>query len=195
MLEGSPMRALSAVVLSVSLATTLGACVTARPTPPSGAPSDGLLLALSPASLGRELHLAQRVTVFRGSSTWAFDAQLEADSTEVLLAAFAMGQTVARLRWDGHALEETHSERTPDVITPARILSDVQLAFWPASAVREGLPAPFALEEKPGERLVRRDGAPFVSVRWLEQTPTSSRVELTHLTFGYRLVIESKEAP
>jgi len=189
------MRALWAVVLSVSLATTLGACVTARPIPASGAPTEGLLLALSPASLGRELHLAQRVTVFRGSSTWAFDAQLEADSSEVLLAAFALGQTVARLRWDGHALEETHSERTPDVITPARILSDVQLAFWPADAVRAGLSPGFSLEEKPGERLVRRDGVPFVTVRWLDETPSSSRVELTHLTFGYRLVIESKEAP
>lgn len=176
--------------LNVGALLLAAACVTApvRPTPTE----PRALLALSPASLGRELHLAQRVTVHRGAQTWAFDAQLEADAQTVNLAAFLLGQTVARLSWNGVTMNETHSERAPDVVTPARILSDVQLAFWPAAAVRDGLPAGYSLLDEGPRRTVIHDGQPFVTV---SASADQSRVEFEHLTFGYRLTIESKESP
>lgn len=189
-LDETSMRRL--VVLSLFLAAGLTACAAARPCFPRG---DGPLLSLSPGSLGGELHLAQRVTVLRGDSTWAFDALLEADALEVRLAAFVMGQTVLRLRWDGRTLEEEHSARTPEVITPARILSDVQLAFWPSAAIREGLPQHFTLDEGSGERVVTQDGRPFARLHSVGTPPGWSRVELSHQAYGYRLIIESKEAP
>ncbi len=164
------------------------ACVT---TEVRSSPGPGALLALSPGSLGRELHLAQRVTVHRGDQTWAFDAQLEADAHVVQLAAFLLGQTVAKLSWDGATMEQSHSERAPDVVTPERILSDVQLAFWPAAAVREGLPSGYSLLDDGARRTVLHDGRPFVSVN----VGDLARVELEHHAYGYRLTIESKEAP
>jgi hypothetical protein len=133
--------------------------------------------------------------VVRGDSTWGFDALLEADATEVRLAAFVMGQTMVRLTWNGRSLEEEHSARAPDIITPARILSDVQLAFWPSEAIREGLPEHFALDEGPNERSITQDGKPFAQLTYIGTPPVWSRVELTHQAYGYRLTIESKEAP
>jgi Protein of unknown function (DUF3261) len=162
------------------------ASLTPRPTSVDG---NSALLALPPASLGRELHLAQRITVERAGQRVVLDAQLEADAQTVNLAAFVLGQTVARLSWNGVTLEETHSSRVPEVVTPARILSDVQLAFWPTDAVRAGLPPGYTLDELGATRTVLREGRPFETV----VTVSPQRSELEHLAFGYRLLIESHE--
>jgi hypothetical protein len=168
------------------------ACVT--PPKPAPTPGDEALLALSPASLGRELHLAQRVTFTRGATSMAIDAQLEADSSSLKLAAFALGQTVAKLSWDGVHLEETHSQRVPEAVTPARIMSDVQLAFWPEDAVRAGLPAGYALQVTPARRLVLHQDAPFIDVRYTGTGPVFPRIQLEHVAHGFTLLIESTEA-
>lgn len=169
----------------------LGACVT---TPPPVERTHEVLLQLAPAALGRELHLAQRVTFVRGSTTMSFDAQLEADSSALRLAAFALGQTVARMTWDGVRLEETHSQRVPDVVTPARIMSDVQLAFWPEESVRAGLPAGYSLESSATARRVLHDGEPLIDVRYVGTGPIFPRIELNHVVHGFRMIIESTEA-
>jgi hypothetical protein len=87
-------------------------------------------------------------------------------------------------------MEQSRSERAPEVVTPERILSDVQLAFWPSAAVRDGLPRGYTLLDDGTHRTVLHDGQPFISVTMGD----GSRVELEHHTFGYRLTIESKEA-
>ena len=152
-------------------------------------------LRLSPASLGRELQLSQRVTVVRGEERRSFDAQLEIDGSAVRIAAVAMGQTIATLVWDGKTLEQKVSVHVPPSVTAARILSDVQLAWWPAEAIRAGLPAGFALEEVNDTRVVTQDGRPFASVSYEGAAPAWKIVRLTHQRFGYVLEIESVEAP
>lgn len=174
------------------LASVVVGCAT---TPAPRTEAAPVLLTLSPASLGRQLHLAQRISIFRGEGHWSLDAQLEAEPDEVRLAAFAMGQTVARLVWNGVHLEETHSTRVPDVVTPARILSDVQLAWWPEAAVRAGLPPGYEVTTSDGVRHLTHQGAPFADVRYEGPGPIWSRIELVHVAYGYRLVIESTEAP
>jgi hypothetical protein len=177
------------VLLALVLAA---ACATPQKAPPPA--PDELVLALPPAALGRELHLAQRVTVLREGARFAFDAQLEADASALRLAAFALGQTVARLSWDGQRLDETHSSRTPEVVTPARIVSDVQLAFWPEAAVRAGLPPGYELVVSPARRLLLRQGLPFIEVRYEGTGPAFPRIEVDHVAHGFQLVIESTEA-
>ena len=151
-------------------------------------------LRLSPASLGRELQLSQRVTVVRGEERKSFDAQLEVDASAVRIAAVAMGQTIASLAWDGKTLEERVSVHVPPSVTAARILSDVQLAWWPAEAIRAGLPAGFSLDEVGANRTLTENGAPFASVNYEGAAPAWRLVRLAHHRFGYLLEIESVEA-
>lgn len=160
-------------------------CVT-TPTPPAEAEFG---LRLSPASLGRELQLAQRVTVVRGEERRSFDAQLEVDASAVRIAAVAMGQTIATLVWDGKTLEQRVSVHVPPAVTASRILSDVQLAWWPVEAIRAGLPAGYVLAEENGNRVLTEQGAPFASVVY-----EGGLVKLTHARFGYVLEIQSVEA-
>lgn len=165
----------------------IAGCVTA-PRPPPAPPEFGLRL--PPASLGRELALSQRITVTRDGERRSFDAQLEADAAEVRLAAVAMGQTIASLRWDGHQLEERVSVHVPPVVTAARILSDVQLALWPLAAIRAALPPGFSLDEAAGARRLLDRGAPFATVTQVGE----GHLRLVHHRYGYQLDIESVEA-
>lgn len=165
-------------------------CVT-TPRPPPG-PEFGLRL--SPASLGRELQLSQRVTVVRGDERKSFDAQLEVDASAVRIAAVAMGQTIASLVWDGKTLDQKVSTHVPAAVSASRILSDVQLAWWPAEAVRAGLPAGYSLEEVNGTRVIIASGAPFASVSYEGAPPAWKLVRLTQQRYGYVLEIESVEA-
>lgn len=165
-------------------------CVT-TPRPPAEAEFG---LRLSPASLGRELQLSQRVTVVRGDERRSFDAQLEVDGSAVRIAAVAMGQRVATLVWDGTTLVHEVSVHVPPSVTASRILSDVQLAWWPAEAIRAGLPAGYALEEVKGTRVVTQAGRAFASVSYEGAAPAWKLVRLTQPRFGYVLEIESVEA-
>ena len=174
---------LIALVLAAACATT-----------PKPLPAAEFGLRLSPASLGRELALSQRVTVVRGQERRSFDAQLEVDASSVRIAAVAMGQTIATLSWDGKSLEQTVSERVPEAVTAARILSDVQLAWWPVGAIRAGLPSGFVVAEDGGARVVTENGVPFASVSYEGTAPAWKHVRLTHQRFGYVLDIESVEA-
>jgi hypothetical protein len=82
----------------------------------------------------------------------------------------------------------------PPAVTASRILSDVQLAWWPSDAVRSGLPAGYTLEEGAGTRAVSQNGAPFASVAYEGTAPAWSHVRLTQQRYGYVLDIESVEA-
>lgn len=165
-------------------------CVTV----PKPAPEPEFGLRLSPASLGRELMLSQRVTVVRGDERKSFDAQLEVDASAVRIAAVAMGQTIASLSFDGKSLEQRVSAHVPPAVTASRILSDVQLAWWPADAIRLGLPPGYSLEEEGGKRSLLQHGALFASVTYEGTPPAWKRVRLTQHRFGYLLEIESVEA-
>ena len=75
------------------------------------------LLRLSPASLGRELTLAQRLDVQVGEQTRSVDVALEIDADEIRMAIMQFGQTVAHVVWDGQHLEQ--------VLAPAGLESSV----------------------------------------------------------------------
>ncbi len=167
---------------------TLG-CVT---TPPPAPPAE-LALRLAPSALGAERSLAQRLTVVRGSERRSFDALFEADASAVRVAAVALGQRVATLSWDGATFDAQVSAHVPEVITAARILTDVQLVWWPAEAVQAGLPPGYALEVADGRRTLRRDGSTIARVTYEGSAPVWRRVTLEHLERGYTLEIDSVE--
>lgn len=175
--------------LTLALALLSSGCVTA----PRPKPESDFLLKLAPGAFGRELQLAQRITVVRGAERKTFDAQLEIDASEVRIAAVAMGQTVASLRWNGEQLEQQVSTHVPEAITAERILSDVQLAWWPLASIRAALPAGFTLDEAAGTRTLSRNGAAEATVAYTGAGPVWTRVRLAHARHGYELDIESVE--
>jgi hypothetical protein len=172
----------------LSLVAGLGGCALPRPrfTPP-----EAFALRLSPASLGRELALQQRMTVTVHGFSQELDVALEVDAQSVRMAVMAFGQAVARLEWDGRDLKETRAPGFPPAVTGARVLADLQLVHWPADAIRPALPAGWMLEADEHGRELRAGGRTMVRVRY----PAPGVAELENIAGHYQLRLDAWPGP
>jgi hypothetical protein len=177
------------VRLSLGAAALLAGCAPALVAPPA---VPELELRLAPAALGRPLQLTQRVTGTWGRDRGSLEVLFEVDAQAVHLAAVALGRTALWLTWDGVTLQQEASSWLPPGVTAARILSDVQLAWWPVAAIREALPPGLSLQEGPGgERRLLRDDRVLVTVAYEGTPPAWRHVVLRNVSLGYALDIES----
>jgi hypothetical protein len=172
-------------LLLAGLPLLLAACVH----PPRPRAAD-LPLRLSPASLGRELALQQRMTLAAHGRALQCDVALEVDADAVRLVVLAFGQTLARLDWDGRELKETRARGWPPVVTGAMVLRDLQLVHWPAAAIHAALPWGWSLHEDAPTRELRLEGRPVIRVRY----PSPASAELDNLAAGYTLRLESRSS-
>jgi hypothetical protein len=177
---------LNKFLLMMAALLGLAACAT----PPASPPAAGAapLLRLAPSALGRTLALQQQLTVQAGNRVEHIDVLLEADAQTLRLALLGMGQTGASLEWDGHDLKQTQASWWPRAVKAERVLSELQLALWPADAVRQALPPGWTLEADAATRLLRQGDQAVIRIRY----PSPTRVELLHLRDGYRIDAESR---
>ncbi len=176
----------------LALVLVLAGCASPmRPAPDEPGADAAPILRLPPASLGRELAAQQQLAVTVKGKTNRIDVLLEADARAVRLALVSMGQTAARLEWDGQRLTETRSPWLPAVVSGERILSDLQLALWPEEAVRAALPAGWFLDVTASGRVLRQHTTTVATVAF----PSPSRIELDQLRDGYHLVIDTRGMP
>jgi hypothetical protein len=176
------MTALLRLIGTALLALALAACAIGP------APAVVPLLRLSPAALGQTLALHQRLTVQAQGRSQQLEVALEADADGVRLAVLELGQTVARLEWDGRELQERRAAGWPDAVRGERILSDLQLVYWPAEAIRVALPAGWTLTMQEGARTLQFGELAVVQVRY----PAAGAVELENLVERYRIRIDSR---
>ncbi|HEX7889588.1 MAG TPA: DUF3261 domain-containing protein [Ramlibacter sp.] len=167
------------------VALLLTACAH-RPVPPLAE----LPLRLSPASLGRELVVQQRMTVKAYGRSQQLDVAIEADAEAVRLAVLAFGQTVARVDWDGRELRESAVRGFPPGVTGALLLRDVQLVYWPLDAIQAGLPLGWTMQADAGARELRLGGRPVIRVRY----PAAGTAELDNLAAHYQVRLENWQA-
>lgn len=152
---------------------------------------DGMpLLRLSPASLGRELTVVQRMDVQAAGQSRSLDVALEVDAESVRLAVMQLGHTVARLDWDGRQLEQSLAPGWPKVVSAERVLSDLQLVWWPVDQVRSALPAGWTLTESSHARELRHGEQLITSAKLL----APDHIELIQHTQGYTVQVHSQGA-
>ncbi len=147
------------------------------------APEQVLALRLEPAALGRDLALQQRMSVTAQGRTQQLDVVLEVDREAVRLAVLDLGQTVARLEWDGRELKETRAAGWPAAVSGARVLTDLQLVYWPLEAIRPALPDGWSVQVDGAGRTVRSQ----TGVAWRVRYPTPGTAELENIGAGYVL--------
>jgi uncharacterized protein YbdZ (MbtH family) len=103
---------------------------------------------------------------------------------------------VLTLRYDGVKLEETRNPMLPRDVRGTDILTDVQLALWPADAVRAALPAGWTLTDSDTQRTFSKDALEIVTISYDAVPHWTSLVTMRNLRYDYRLVIRSAaEAP
>lgn len=186
------MRRLTALV---SLVVLVACTATGPPILPA--------IALPPADLGQQVSvfqslkvapLAESVDATGGAAPLAIEALLETDDRSVRLAAFVLSQRVMTMRWDGKRLEVEQRVNLPPGVAASRILRDLQLAYWPANAVRQALPEGWTLADGAWERELRYGEQIAVKIRYSEETRWLGRIEFSNRAEGYRLTIDSVPA-
>jgi hypothetical protein len=158
------------------------------------------VLHLAPATLGQTLNLVQRLTIKKlpdaarsaaGGSERSLDALLQIDQSNLKLAAFALGQRVLTLSWDGHQLDSSRHPLLPVAVDSESVLRDIQLVYWPAAAIRQALPPDWTLLDVGSTRTLNFQQVPEVVVTYSAVPAWTGRAELDNRAEGYRLVIES----
>lgn len=175
------------------IAAALALLALAGCTPPATRPpaEDAPLFALAPSALPGGLAEQQRLSFEHGDRRETVDAMVQADTVAVRLVIHAQGQVALRLDWDGRQLTQKRQPWLPEAIDGARVLSDLQLVFWPADALRTQLPAGWTLEDDGARRILRDDRG---TVAWVDREDADTRV-LHQARLRYRLRIDSAAVP
>jgi hypothetical protein len=122
------------------LSAGVAACVPpSRPVAPDGPPP----LRLAPADLPGGMAAQQRLDFEHGGERRTVDALVEVDAQAVRVVIHAQGQVALRLEWDGRRLTQTRADWLPPQLSAERVLTDLQLVYWPVDAVAAALPAPW----------------------------------------------------
>jgi hypothetical protein len=180
-------RLIHAALASFALLALAGCATAPRAPQAAAAGDDAPLLRLAPAALGRTLALQQQLTVTHGSDDHRLEALLEADATELRLVVQAVGRPALRLRWDGANLEQTRADWLPPQLTGERVLSNLQLAYWPPAAIAAALPAGWTLEATEARRELRQGDEVVIAIAY----PSPQRIEIDQRRAGFRLDIDS----
>ena len=180
------MRRLIVLLLSALL---LVGCVTpqARMAERHAVAASTPVLRLPPSALPGTLALQQRLAFRHGDRRETVDALVENDATNTRLVIHAQGQVALRLEWDGKQLTQKRAPWLPAALDGERVLSDLQLVYWPINAIASSLPAGWSLREESGRRVLRKNEAIIATVDYPQ--PLQARLEQHAL--GYTLDISS----
>ncbi len=155
---------------------------------------------LAPDAMDAVVSLEQRLTVERAPAgrpvaTRSLDTLLEIDAQSLRMAAFALGQRVLTLSWDGTNLVSERHPLLPAEVDAAYVLRDVQWMYAPLQALRTVLPPGWVLEESGGERILSHDAVPVLLIHYDSASRWNGRSKLENRLEGYTLTIESAKQP
>jgi hypothetical protein len=155
-------------------------------------PADPGLFLVPPSAAGRSASLTQsvRMTSDKGASFETL-AAVEVEPRWLRVAALGpMGNRIMFLEWDGQRYQEQRDPHLPAEFPLKVVLRDLELALFPAAAVRSALPSDdWTLLEKPKVRELLLDGKPVIHIDYSTADPWNSIIHFRHLTLGYQLEI------
>ena len=171
--------------LSLALALLVG-CATLKPRP-----ADPGLFLLPPSDAGVEISLSQSLAFSKGARHFEALAVIELDSSHLSLVGLGpLGNRMLALRWDGKKLEQESDPSLPPDLPLKLILRDIQLAYWPAEALRKRLaPEGWQIEEGALSRTLLKDGAQVVRIIYGGADRWRSALSFEHRSLGYHLDI------
>lgn len=155
---------------------------------------------LTPEAMGVVVSLVQRLTIERSPEgqaveTRSLDTMLEVDTTSVRMAAFALGQRVLTLTWDGASLTSSRHPLLPAEVDAAYVLRDIQWMYAPFETLRQALPPDWLLDDVGNQRILSHGTVPVLVIRYDSDSRWTGRSRLENRVEGYSLTIESTTQP
>ncbi len=175
----------------------LGACALLQPAGTTPLPGGGYWRPLPPEQLGRSLYAVQRVRASFGGHAAVLLFYLEVRGPHLALVATTPdGSELFSLEQVGTQVTVTSSPLLPAQLQPKAVLADLQMAFWPAAAVRKGLAGTgLTLDESehaPGSvREIIRAGTVSTHIDYANLDPWRGTVEFDQRVWHYRYSVET----
>ena len=176
------------------LALPLAACATVPPQPGDVAfiaPNIAFRVP-SPTLLGQVVAVAQTVQADYGGIGMVFEAQIDITRAGLdLVVLDSLGRRAITIAWHGQDPVAQTAPWLPDGVTPANMLADIALLYWPEALLGPALLAAGAtLETGPDYRRVYGAGRELVRIDYA-QAGWGGRALLRNLSFGYSLTVTS----
>lgn len=151
------------------------------------------LALLSPAALGRTVYAQQQLDAQFNGQSWQMQGALEVTPQSLRMVGLTpLGQRLITLRWDGQKLSEERDKHLPAQIQGERILSDLQLIYWPLAALRTALPANWRVQQDQSVRRVFAAEREIIKIECATPDPWQGRCVFEHAVYGYRLTLDSQ---
>lgn len=148
---------------------------------------------LPPAGFGGTLILNQQLLVTKGETAHALDVLLEITPTHIRLAGFSAAQKVLTVDYDGKTLAGWKHPLVPAVVTPASILENITLTFWPIAVLQQQLPAGWRVEDEGNQRTFYKDGVLYLQITYQAAIRWQGKIRLISPVYHYQIDIQSAE--
>lgn len=192
------MRRIIARAGAVALILVVAACAVIEPRPqPAGSRH---FIALTPASLGRNLSLSQLVTGEHNGKTYSVRYEVEIIGDRLTIVGLSpIGITLFTLVQKGDTITVDTRLKEAAGLDPRYTLFDLYLAYWPPDILRSALAKNgMALDENPRNRTrnVRGpDGSKVATVTYPTGTKAGAGTVIEHFDLPYRLHITPIAVP
>jgi len=184
--------------VAACVALSLAGCATTHSTVPQGAIQGFALLNPSTLQTDRRAQQVLRAAFANQEITLTTVIDVQGDKLNVV-GITATGQRVFSLHMVGKELsiDSRDSAVGANLLPPQQLLNDLQLAYWPLSALQGAMAgSPWRVKQLDAHtrRLYREDKL-IAEVHYADNDPWSGRFWLVNFQFGYSLAIESRLLP
>jgi len=149
---------------------------------------------LAPDSLGRSVQVKQVLHAAFDGHTVDLQCVLTVEPQRLSIVGLnALGLRAFTVGYDGTRIDEKRAPQVPATVGGARLLDDVQLAYWPLPALQAVLaPAGWTVVEPfAGTRRLLRGESLVAEVHYADPDPWAGRVWLANFEDRYSLSIET----
>ena len=178
----------------VALVLFASACAHVRP---MSAGSHGGWPVLTPSSFGKTESAAQILRVAYGDREATLNCVVAVSPERiVVIGTTALGMRAFTIKYDGAKVQAEAQAGVPQAMEPERLLNDLQLVYWPLSAIQHALANTEWEISEPAThtRRLKHRGKLAAEVHYAtdQDLALRGRAWLANLEFGYTLTIDSQ---
>lgn len=158
----------------------------------AGCAPEPLIQPLGPSALGRSVEARQQVSVHYQGHTRSLQIALRvAPDNLTLIGLSAIGQRLFTLGWNGREITHQNGLEKSHRLPARRILADLELAYWPLSALRTALASHAMRLEQLGSTRALWDGDKLLWIAWRGPgQPWHRRLTLYNARLDYRIDVQ-----